>query len=179
MTSRRARQAGRIDANERLHARAREQQPEHAADHREQHAFGHELAQQPAAAGAERRAHGKLAMTRLRAREQQVGEVRARDQQHEPDRRLQHPDGAAGAADDFLLHRLHLQDVTRAGVRRCAPRRLPAAARTRGSSRRRARPSSECSAVSSVCACCARHAVLQPADQIEEVAAAILAIRRD
>ena len=50
-------------------------------------------------------------MTRLGAGQQQVCEIRARDQQHEPDRRLQDPNRATGAAKDHVLHRLHLKDV--------------------------------------------------------------------
>ena len=39
-----------------------------------------------APAGAERRAHRQLAVTRRAARQQQVRDVRARHEQHEPDR---------------------------------------------------------------------------------------------
>ena len=174
----RARQARRIARMSALHADAREHEAEHAADDRQQHALGHELAQQPAAAGAERGAHRELAMPRLGARQQQVGEVGARDQQHERHRRLQHPDGAAGAADDLLLHRLHLQDVAAPGLA-CAPRPFGSGAedvvlhadalapvRDQRLSARSAPP-------------LRRDAVLQAADEIEEVAAAILAIGRD
>ena len=47
---------------------------------------------QAAARGAERRAHGRLAHAIGRAREQQVRDVRAGDQQHEADRHQQRPD---------------------------------------------------------------------------------------
>ena len=62
------------------------------------------------AAGAQRGAHRELAVPGLGSGQQQVGEVGAGNQQHEADRGLQHPDGAAGAADDLFLHRLHLQE---------------------------------------------------------------------
>ena len=45
----------------------------------------------------------ELALPAFGAGEQQVGEVGAGDEQHEADRRLQHPDGAAGAADNLFL----------------------------------------------------------------------------
>ena len=93
-------------------ARPRQQQPQRAAPEREHAALGHELPQQPPAAGANRSAHGELAVSRLRASEEKVREVRARDQEHEADGGLQHPDRAARRADDILLHRLHLQRVT-------------------------------------------------------------------
>ncbi len=114
----RARQARRVDADERLHAGACEHEAEQAADDREQDALGHELAQEPATAGAERGPDRELAMPVLGAGEEQVGQVGAGDQQDEADRRLQNPDRAARAADDLLLHRLHLQDVPRSWIRR-------------------------------------------------------------
>ena len=48
---------------------------------------------------------------RLGARQQQVGEIRAGDEQHEADGRLQHPDRAARAAEHLVLQRLHLKEV--------------------------------------------------------------------
>ncbi len=68
------------------------------------------------APGAQGGADGELAMTRFGAREQQVREIGAGDQQDEADGRLQHPDRAAGASNQLVLHRLHLQDVAPAGV---------------------------------------------------------------
>ena len=61
-----------------------QQQAERAADHGEQQRLGDELSEQPAAAGAERRAHRHLPLPGDRAREQQVGDVGAGDEQHEP-----------------------------------------------------------------------------------------------
>ena len=45
------------------------------------------------------------------ASKEQIREVRAGDQQHEGDGRLQYPDRAAGAAKDLLLEGFDLQDV--------------------------------------------------------------------
>ena len=63
-----------------------EQQTCGTARGREQQALGEELADESSAPGAERRAHRELAMTRRRAREQQIRHVRARDEQHESHR---------------------------------------------------------------------------------------------
>jgi hypothetical protein len=69
------------------------------------------LSEQPPPAGANRGSYGELAMTGLGACEQEIGKVRAGDEQHEADRGLQHPDRDPRRADDLLLHRLHLQRV--------------------------------------------------------------------
>jgi hypothetical protein len=172
---RRARKARGIDANQRLDARARDHEAERATHEREQDAFGQELAQQASASGAERRADRKLAAPCFGAREQQVGQVRARDQQYEADRDLQHPDGAAGAADDFLLHRLHLEDVAKSGVRllRSGVRWRRREDVVRGADPLAPVPD-ECGQLG-----LRRRlgdAVLQPPDQVEDVIAAILAI---
>ena len=168
-----ARQAARINAQQSVDTNAREKQSEETADNREQHPLGHELPQQPAAPGTQRGPHRELAMARLRAREQQVGEIRARDQQHESNRGLQHPDRAAGAADDLLLHGIHLQDVAEVGLplfRRFRQRRkdvillagtLSPVLNQRGELGLRG---------------LRRDAVLQSPDEIQKVVAAILAI---
>ena len=64
-------------------SRRRQQQAERAAAERQQDALGQQLADDAAAAGAERRADGDLPLPRQRPRQQQVGDVGARDQQHE------------------------------------------------------------------------------------------------
>ena len=69
------------------------------------HAFDEELRDDAAAAGAEGDAHGDLALTRQRARQQQVGDVRARDQQDEADGAGENQHGAAHAADHLFLQR--------------------------------------------------------------------------
>ena len=55
------------------------------AERREQQAFGEELPQEARAGCAERHPNGNFALPRGGAREQQVADVRARDQQHEQD----------------------------------------------------------------------------------------------
>ena len=68
--------------------------PERARDEREQQALGQQLAHQPAARGAERQAHRDLALADRGARQQQVRDVGARDQQHQPDDAQQQARGA-------------------------------------------------------------------------------------
>ena len=86
----------------------REQHPGRAADEREQRALGQQLAHQPAASGAERQPHRDLLLPRRRAGEQQVRDVRARDQEHEADDRHQqtagrHEPGAEAGIEDRRL----------------------------------------------------------------------------
>ncbi len=64
---------------------AGEDEAEHGAESREHEALAQELPRQPGARRAERQAHAQLVPPRRRAREQQVGDVGARDEQHEAD----------------------------------------------------------------------------------------------
>ena len=73
----------------------REHQSDDAAGDREHEALGERLADQPAASGAERQPHRDLLLPRRRAAQQQVGDVRARDQQHEADHGHQHEERRA------------------------------------------------------------------------------------
>ena len=79
--------------------------PSAAADQAEDHALGEQLADQAAATGAERGPHGDLALARRRAREQQVRDVHARDQQHEADGAEQQPERASQVADHRFVQR--------------------------------------------------------------------------
>ena len=71
----------------------------------ERHALHQQLAGDPSRAGAERRAHRELLLPRLGADQQQVGDVRARDEQHHADRAHQHPQHALDVADEVVLQR--------------------------------------------------------------------------
>src|SRR5205807_7001649 len=62
---------------------------ESAAEQRQRKAFGEQLTKQPGAARAHRRADGDFFLPRGRPGEQQIRDVRARDQQNERDRRQQ------------------------------------------------------------------------------------------
>ena len=83
----------RLRNNEQLRQRiaqdAQSAEPERQADGgagaRQQDAFRQHLPDETQPAGAERRAHGELALSRDGAREQQIGDVRAREQQHHAD----------------------------------------------------------------------------------------------
>ena len=76
-----------------------------ARDAGENEAFGQQLPHHPQAAGAERGTHGDLALASFGAREQQVRDVRAGDEQEERDRAEQQPDRAADRSDDFVGQR--------------------------------------------------------------------------
>ena len=69
----------------------------------QQHGFRQELADQARASGAERTAHAHLAAARRGAREQQVGEVHAGDQQDESHGRRERQQRRANAAHDGFL----------------------------------------------------------------------------
>ena len=71
----------------------------------QQHALSEQLADDPAAVGTHRGANGQLALTPCRTREQQVGDVRARDQKHERDGAEQHQQRRLHLAGCRLPHR--------------------------------------------------------------------------
>ena len=123
-------------------------------------ALGQELPEQPPSAGAERRADRELPLPRLGAREDQIRQIGAGDEQHEADRSLQHPQRGADAADHVGLHRLHLQPMRCRSGWACGACRLPLSAPLRDHRVEIGLRLRE------------RHAVLQSADQIQEVAAA-------
>ena len=72
-------------AGQQLLAPRRDENAERAADRREQQALGQQLADQPPARRAERQPDRDLLLPRRRTRQQQVGDVRAHDQQHQHD----------------------------------------------------------------------------------------------
>ena len=110
-------------------------------------------------------------MARLGARQHQAGHVRARDQQHAGPRALQHEDGGSRRTDDLRLQIVEAKPMP-VGVWACAGPDW----RSRFA---RSTPASPASSVSSsALADCERRALVQPADQIEEVIAAILPVRR-
>jgi hypothetical protein len=101
-----ARHARRQRRQERLQPEVAEQHAGDGAQQRQQHALGQQLAQHARAAGPEREPHGDLALPVGGAREQQVRDVRARDQQHEGDRAQQQHQRGAHVADHGLVQRL-------------------------------------------------------------------------
>ena len=79
---------------------------EHAAAEGEQQRLHEHHAHEPLAAGAERRAYGELLAPRRNARQLQVGEIGARDEQHHEHDRLEHDDRLPQVADLQLAQRL-------------------------------------------------------------------------
>ena len=82
-----------------------EQQAGGAAGEAEHQRFDEQLLQHAAAPGAERGADRDLLAAAERAREQQVADVGAGDQQHEADGGEQHHQRRADVADDVVLQR--------------------------------------------------------------------------
>ena len=80
--------------------------PSDAAGERQQHAFGQQLADDAAAAGADRGADRDLALPAGGADQQQVGDVGAGDQQHEADRAEQHQQRRPHVPHELSLQRL-------------------------------------------------------------------------
>lgn len=72
-----------VDHEQRACAEYRDQDAERTARNRNDDRFGERLAHEPCAAAAERRTHGQLVTPPERARERQVGEVGARDEENE------------------------------------------------------------------------------------------------
>jgi hypothetical protein len=97
-----ARHALRLERQQRVDQAPGEERAERAAYQREQQALGEQLAHDAAAARPERRAQRELALARADAREQQVRDVHARHEQHQPDRAEQHEQRLAGVADERL-----------------------------------------------------------------------------
>ncbi len=81
----------------------REREPERGAEHREDHAFGGELAEDASPSRAERRSNRELFVASLCAHEQEVRDVRAGDEKNEHHRALENPERFAHVADDFRL----------------------------------------------------------------------------
>ena len=75
----------------------------------EHRALNEHVRHDPRAAGADRRAHGDLAFARLRAREEQIRDVHACDQQHKGDRGAERDEGRSDAGRQPVLHRLDIE----------------------------------------------------------------------
>ena len=74
--------SSRAQRHQRSRSPVGQQDSASARDERQQQAFGDQLPDDPAAAGAERRANGNLARAGRRLAQQQRGGVGTRDQQH-------------------------------------------------------------------------------------------------
>ena len=99
------RQSRRSERQDRADRPARDEQAARAARQRQQQTLGQELARQPGPPRAERRPYRQFARTGRGAREQQVRDVRAGDEQHEGHRAEQQVQRRPGAAGDLLPQR--------------------------------------------------------------------------
>jgi hypothetical protein len=102
----RPRQALAIRGDQPAKADHRDAEPEDRARERQQTSLHHELPQEPPPPGAERKPHRELLVARFSAREQQIREVGARDQQDEDDRALQHEHRRLRTPHDLRLQRV-------------------------------------------------------------------------
>ena len=105
----RARQDGLAEGIERPHGQPGQDERERAPAEGEHDALGEELSEHAPPAGADRDAHGDLPPPRRRARHQQVGQVGARDEEHEDDGSEQDEHGAPHVFHERGLERLRLR----------------------------------------------------------------------
>ena len=95
-----------IDGRELLdqhHAAGADRRAQHAAHHCQHHRLDQDLADDLRAAGADRESHRDLTLASGAAREHQVGDIRAHDQQDHHHRREQHLQGRAQRSHGLLL----------------------------------------------------------------------------
>ena len=111
-----------VGEQEREHADAPrgEQQAEHATDRGEHHAFGQKLSNDPHPAGADAEPHSDFAPPRRRARQQQVGDVGARNQQNQARHRHQDVDRLRVSPPEAVQTRAAFQDPQFGNVRALA-----------------------------------------------------------
>jgi hypothetical protein len=102
-----------------VHAPAREQQTQAAAQRRQHQRLGKQLPRQAPAPGAERGAQCDLAPPDGAARQQQVREVGAGDQQNQPHGPEQHPQGRPRLVDRVVEHGLEPHDFLGVVGRKC------------------------------------------------------------
>ena len=93
--------------DDRVDARPGDDEAERAAREGHERRLGQQLPDDPGPVGAERRADRDLLAAGERSGEDEVGHVRARDEQHEADRAEQHPERPPHVADEVLVERDH------------------------------------------------------------------------
>jgi hypothetical protein len=123
MSGSRGRFAG-LKAAQPLDGDGGEQQPAARAERGQREALGQQLHRDAAAARAEGDAHRELVLPRERARQHQVGDVGAGDQQDEADRSEQNPQRPPHGADHLIEQRHDLEGET--AVRRVDVRHVAA-----------------------------------------------------
>ncbi len=108
---RRARQLRAGEDDEGAHDPDGKQNAEGTARERQQQALDRHLAREIGGGGAERDANGHFAAACESGREQQVGHVRARDEEHAQHRAEEHAQRRPDASDRRLEQRLHVDAV--------------------------------------------------------------------
>ena len=101
----------------RLHAPVREGDTRSSTADRDERALREQLPKDARPTGAERHANGQLALAGRRPGEEQVGEVRAGDEQHEPDGDEEDEKTWTHPADELPLERLDGHLDVRVGAR--------------------------------------------------------------
>ena len=129
-----ARNAGRRRADETRQREVREAERQHTGERGDDDRFGHLQPNELARGRADRAAHREIALASFGAHEEQIGDVGARDEQHDPDGGEQHPERPRDAAEQLVLERTHdrpmLRDQPRV-VGRCRRTAPAAVARAR------------------------------------------------
>ena len=98
---------GRAERDEGFEHRGRAGDAKETSSARDERAFGEQLPDKDAAAGAERGADGELAPPRCGAREHQARDIATRDQQDQRNGRHQQPQGLPRRAEDEVDERRH------------------------------------------------------------------------
>ena len=99
------RNVGRLRGHERARRHERNRQAQHRTRRPQDDGFGEQLTEQPDAAGTERRSDRQLRLTRGGARQEQVGDIRAGDQQHEANGAEKHEERRSHVAHDHVGER--------------------------------------------------------------------------
>ena len=93
-----------------------EQQAKRRAAHREKDALGEKLTDHACSTGAECGTDGKFAGATGRARQQEIGDVHAGNEEHKANSGQQHQKKRLDGSDHFLLHRLQRGAFTGIGL---------------------------------------------------------------
>ncbi len=113
----RARLSGKAAASTRTHSQARAR-PTMVPAHRDDEALDQHPLHESAATGAECHAHGHIALLHRGARQPEVRDVRACDEQHDAHRGKEHEHPKPrGAADEVIAQRANAYAASRVGRR--------------------------------------------------------------
>src|SRR6185295_5204000 len=107
------RNVGGRKRNQRAESPNREQQSHRAADHAQQNAFGEQLPNDPPAPRSEGQANRDFFFTHRGAREQQISDVRACDQQHKTDRAKQNQKRGPHGVSLLIVNQPEIDAVVR------------------------------------------------------------------